>query len=483
MAKEIGRIGQRRYSGVFFEEFLTELRGAKGAEVYTEMSDNDSTVGAILFAIENLMRNCEFTIEPGGNSAKDKEAAEFVQGCMDDMSMTWTDTISEILSFITYGWSYHEIVYKRRMGKTSNPQSSSKFDDGLIGWAKIPIRAQETLFEWKYKEGTDDLIGMEQWYITDCDFGQVVIPIDKALHFVTRSRKANPEGRSILRTAYRDWYFKKRIQEIEGIGIERDLAGFPTLKAPEGMDLWDEDDPDMVNALANAQRIVTSIRRDSREGLVLPDGWELTLLSTGSRRQFDTNQIIERYNKSIATSVLTDFVLLGHESVGSFALADNKTKMFALAVGTYLDIICEVFNNQGIPRLIDMNGDHFKGITEYPYMKHGDIEDANLEKIGAFINQMIGIGALTPDDDLEDYIRQISNLPERKTSVPMEERKGDGSGGNNPPDGKDSEGNPKVNPSAEHNREQYKEKQQEKTPDDLADEKEAEEAKKSLGRK
>ena len=181
MAKEIGRIGQRRYSGVFFEEFLTELRGAKGAEVYTEMSDNDSTVGAILFAIENLMRNCEFTIEPGGNSAKDKEAAEFVQGCMDDMSMTWTDTISEILSFITYGWSYHEIVYKRRMGKTSNPQSSSKFDDGLIGWAKIPIRAQETLFEWKYKEGTDDLIGMEQWYITDCDFGQVVIPIEKAL--------------------------------------------------------------------------------------------------------------------------------------------------------------------------------------------------------------------------------------------------------------------------------------------------------------
>lgn len=480
MAKELGRIGQRRYSGVFFEEFLHELRGAKGAEAYTEMADNDSTIGAILFAIENLMRNCEFTVEPGGNSAKDKEAAEFVQGCMDDMCVTWTDTLSEILSFITYGWSYHEIVYKRRMGKKAGPDSS-KYDDGLIGWKKLPIRSQETLYEWKYEEHTDDLIGMEQMTVTDTDIVQVVIPIDKALHFVTRSRKSNPEGRSILRTAYRDWYFKKRIQEIEGIGIERDLAGFPTLTPPEGLDIWDDEDPEMVAALARAERIVTGIRRDSREGLVKPHGWELELLSTGSRRQFDTNQIIERYNKQIATSVLTDFVLLGHESVGSFALADNKTKMFALAVGTYLDIICEVFNNQGIPRLIDMNGDHFKGITDYPYMKHGDIEDANLEKIGAFLNQMVGSGILTPDDELEDYVRQISNLPERKTSVPVEERKGDESG-TNPPDGKDSEGNPKVNPSAEQNYEQYKEKQKEKTPDDIADEKEAEEAKKSLGR-
>lgn len=473
MPKEIGRIGQRRYSGVFFEEFLPQLRGSKGAEVYTEMADNDSTIGAIMFAIENLMRNCEFTIEPGGNSAKDKEAAEFVQGCMDDMCMTWTDTLSEILSFITYGWSYHEIVYKRRMGKKPGNPDSSKFDDGLIGWKKLPIRSQETLYEWVYKEHTDDLTGMHQMVVTDTDIVDVVIPIEKALHFVTKSHKNNPEGRSILRSAYRDWYFKKRIQEIEGIGIERDLAGFPLLEAPEGYEeLWDEEDQEMRQALDNATQIVTGIRRDTREGLVVPPGWKLSLLSTGSRRQFDTNQIIERYNKQIAISVLTDFVLLGHESVGSFALADNKTKMFALAVGTYLDIICEVFNNQAIPRLIDVNGEHFKGITDYPYMKHGDIEDANLEKIGAFIQQMVGAGTLTPDDELEDYIRQISNLPERKTSVPMEERKGD-----NPQDNET-----KVDPSEETRREQAKEKKKQQDIDDKMDEKEAEEARKSLGR-
>ena len=425
MAKELGRIGQRRYGGVFFEEFLYELRGAKGAEVYTEMADNDSTIGAITFAIENLIRHCDFSVEPAGNTAKDKEAAEFVEGCMDDMCDTWTDTLSEMLSFVIYGWSFHEIVYKRRMGR-KNSNDSSKYDDGLIGWKKLPIRSQETLYEWKYKEHTDDLIGMEQFIMTDTDFDRVIIPIEKALHFRTKSRKNNPEGRSILRTAYRDWYFKKRIQEIEGIGMERDLAGYPVLTGPEDMDLWDDEDDVMKAALTNALNIVTRIRRDTSEGLVLPHGWELTLLSTGSRRQFDTNQIIERYNKAIAMSVLTDFVLMGHESVGSFALSDNKTKMFAMAVGTYLDIICEVFNNQGIPRLIDVNGDHFKGITDYPKMKHGDIEDSDLEKIGTFIEKMVGSGALTPDDELEDYVRKVANLPERQNSLPMEQRLGNG---------------------------------------------------------
>ena len=35
---ELGRIGQRRYGGVIYEEFLPELRGKRGIAVYNEMS-------------------------------------------------------------------------------------------------------------------------------------------------------------------------------------------------------------------------------------------------------------------------------------------------------------------------------------------------------------------------------------------------------------------------------------------------------------
>ena len=429
--KELGRIGQHRYGtngigSIFFEEFLPELRGIRGVHAYTEMADNDATIGAILYAIEMLMRPVDFTIEPASDSAKDKAAAEFVESCMNDMERTWADTLSEILSFMTYGWSYHEIVYKRRSGKNKSPITNSKYEDGLIGWRKLPIRSQDTLEGWEYKDNTDDLIGMTQ--VPPPTFERVTIPIEKALHFRTRSRKDNPEGRSILRTAYRAYYFKKRLEEIEGYGMERDLAGFPVLYAPPDLPIWD-DDLEMKQTLARAEHIVSTIRRDAREGLVLPggeNGWKLELVSSGSRRQFDTNAIIDRYDKRIATSVLADFVMLGQQQVGSFALADNKTKIFALAVGTYLDIICEVFNNQAIPRLIDINGDHFKGITDYPKMVHGDIEDKDLAQFASFLKEMIGAGVIVPDEALEEEVRRVGGLPEKvETKAPKEVQPGE----------------------------------------------------------
>jgi len=412
--KELGRIGQRRYAGIFQEEFLPELRGKRGIETFREMADNDSMVGAVLYAVEALIKQATWRVQAPSESAPDVECAQFLESCLYDMSQTWPDTLSEILSFLTYGWSFHEIVYKRRMGTTGRPETNSVYSDGLIGLRKLAIRSQETLYQWEY-DGEDNLIGMTQ--LPPPDFGLRTIPFEKAVLFRTKSRKNNPEGRSILRSAYRDWYFKKRIQEIEGIGIERDLAGLPVLTAPTGADVW-SDDEDMQATYARASDIVSAIRRDEIDGVVLPGppdetraGWKLELLASTGKRSFDTSQVIERYDNRIAMSMMADFILLGHQAVGSFALSDNKTELFAVALGSYLDIICEAINTQVFPKLIGLNAEHFKGITEVPELVHGDIENADLDKIGTFIERTIRVGAINSDDDLEDYLREISGLP------------------------------------------------------------------------
>jgi hypothetical protein len=188
----------------------------------------------------------------------------------------------------------------------------------------------------------------------------------------------------------------------------------------------------MVTIKNNAEGIVQNIRRDSLEGVVLPNGWELKLLSTGGQRQFDTSAIIERYDSRIAMTVLADFIHMGHQSVGSFALSSNKTKVFSMAVGAYLDMICEVFNNKAIPQLIDMNGDHFSGITDYPYLDHGDVEDVDLAELGDFLQKAIGSGALTPDESIDDYVRQAAGLPERVDEWTPQERTAASTGGTTP---------------------------------------------------
>ena len=405
--KELGRTGLNRWGGHIDEEFLQDLSGMKGIRVYQEMSDNDATVGAILFAIKMLIRQASWSVQPAGAEKKDEEAAEFVQSCLNDMQDTWTNTISEILSFLTYGWSVHEICYKRRMGHKRDPRLDSKYSDGLIGWLKLPIRCQESLYEWEF-DNSDNLTAFIQ--MPAPDYRIIRIPAEKILLFRTESRKGNPQGRSILRTAYRSWYHKKRIEELEGIGIERELAGYPTLQAPEGVDIWA---PENAGLLQMCNDFISNIRRDSMEGLTLPYGWELKLLNTGGARQIDISATITRYDMAIARTVLADFLFLGSGNVGSWALSSDKTALFSVAIGTYLDIICEVFNRTAIPALIDINGGHFNGITDYPTLTHGDIETQDLAALGTFLKDMTGIGLITPDEAIEDYIREQASLPPR----------------------------------------------------------------------
>lgn len=405
---ELGRIGQRRYDGVFFEEFEPRLKGRKGIEVYKEMSLNDEIIGAILFAIEMLIKQSDFYIEAGGDTPADEEARTFIEECISDLNPGWTSTLTEILSFLTYGWSIQEICYKRRLGDTEDKCSTSKYTDGLIGWAKFATRSQDTLDGWIYNEH-DDLIAFRQ--LIPGEMQTRDIPIEKCLHFTTRSQKENPEGQSILRTAYRSWYFKTRIQVIEGIGIERDLAGMPVMKPPVTTNIFSTEDPESNRKREYAQKIISSLRRDELEGVLLPPDWELYLLQSAGSRQFDVGAVIERYDRKIAGSVLADFITLGHEGVGSYALSQNKTTTFYLAISAYLDTITEVINNQAIPRLIRINGEHFKGITDYPRMIHTNVEKRNLEQLSEYVTKLAGIGALTIDSELEKYLRTEADLP------------------------------------------------------------------------
>lgn len=55
------------------------------------------------------------------------------------------------------------------------------------------------------------------------------------------------------------------------------------MTAPEGVDIWDSDDKNMVSARREAGTYVKSIRRDSLEGVVNMKGWKLELLTSGGQ--------------------------------------------------------------------------------------------------------------------------------------------------------------------------------------------------------
>jgi hypothetical protein len=410
----IGTPGLRQYGGYITEEFLKELRAERGVRVYREMADNDPIVGAMLFAITTLVRQCEWTVQAATDDEEGDAGKTFVEEVLDDLDTPWTEVIGEICSMFVYGYAPMEIVWKRRLGqKQTDPARRSSYEDGLIGIRQIALRSQQTIVRWEISPEDGSLQGVVQQPI---ERPQVLIPYEKMLLFRTTAERSNPEGRSILRNAYRPWFFKKRIEEIEGIGLERDLAGLPVARIPG--EYFDQSADAQDKAILQAwQRMVTQVRRDQQEGILIPSDrdssgnrlFEFELLSTGGSRQFDTSKVIDRYNRAIATSVLADFIFLGQQSVGSFALSSDKTALFATALGAFTKSIADTFNRHLLPRLWSLNGLDY---ATMPTLVPADLEKQNLVEVSTFIQTLAQSGAtLFPDRELENHLRKLAGLP------------------------------------------------------------------------
>jgi len=406
--------GLSHAGGVITEEWLRKLRDSRSANrVWREMSDNDPIVGAFIYAIKSLIRQVSWTVNPGGDSDEHESAAEFVRQCMADMSMTWQDFLSEILTMVSYGWSYFEIIYKIRGGIDAKKSTHrSRYDDGALGWRKFQLVGQDTLDRWTI----DPDGGIRGMWQQDPSTGTTeFLPIEKAVLFRTETTKNNPEGRSMLRNAYRSWFFLKRIQEFEAIGVERDLAGYPVLEVPPQVMNKNADGP--TKALrADLEEMVQQIKRDEREGIVIPaekingkeTGYRLRLMSTGGRRPMDVDAIVKRYESRIAMSVLSEFLLLGTDKVGSFALADTKTDLFAVALGAMLDNIAQTVNRFAVTDLMRLNGIS----TElWPEIVHGDIEKPDITQFANYLKTLSDAGFDVLDAETERVAREYGGLP------------------------------------------------------------------------
>jgi hypothetical protein len=413
---ELGATGLKRAAGYIDEEFLPHLKGPKAVKIYREMGDNDPITGAMLFSIQQLLRGVEWTVEPGGKSKADMMAAKLVETCMEDMSSSWDGTMMEVLSCLRYGWSWHEIVYKRRVGPwEKDPTKRSKHTDGLVGWRKMPIRSQETLLRWIFDE-TGDVAAMVQ--MAAPDYQTRILPLDRSLLFRFGHVKNNPEGFSILRTSYRPWYYKKRIEELESVGIERDLAGLPMVTVPTSY-LSAAKGSEQGKMVEGLRKMVRSVRRNEQEGVIFPIEYdqdtkqklfEFTLLNSGGARQHNTDAIIRRYEERQLMTILADFIMVGHQSTGTYNLHVDKTGIFREALNATARNIAEVFNRHAIPRLFAANGWR---LEDFPKIVPSNVDAPDLAQLSQFLTSTAGLGfSWGPDADMEKFLRNAAGLPD-----------------------------------------------------------------------
>lgn len=397
------------------EEFLTLPVGRR---LFTEMRKmvlTDETVGAMMWCITSTLAQVKWTFVPqvdGKDAETDEEAirmAEFANTLLIDMRDTFNDHVEDALAMIWAGFAPCEIVLKRRDGV------SSRFNDKFYGIDHMTLCDPRTVIGWDYN-AKREVAAMRQMGIG----GMATIPMWKLLHYRVTSEMDNPYGRPLLLNAWRVWRLKTKIQDIEAIGIERELVGMPYFKLPLSLintakevkaDGSPTDDALAAQAfLSEVDKVVSSLRFNKSGGLYYPsDPWateedkggntpmfDFGIMTSSGQRAIDTRTPARDYDRAIARVLLFQFLHLGDRSTGSYSLSDDQSSMAYKSLTALVVKIYQEFNRKALPLIWMVNGFDKKFM---PALKAGEISKESLQQIGAWLGGLAKMQAIWDQDE------------------------------------------------------------------------------------
>jgi hypothetical protein len=240
------------------------------------------------------------------------------------------------------------------------------------------------------------------------------IPIDKTILYRTTRRRNAPTGRALLRSAYRSWYFKRRLEEVEGIGAERDLTGIPKIRVPARV-MNGTDDASKA-ALNDWVRVGEGLRQDETAYVLIPSErdeqgnplYDVELMGAPGQKTINLSDPINRHATGIAQSILADVITVGHEATGSYSLAATKADLFDAGLQALADGIADTFTRYAIHRLADLNGFN---PDLWPTMKAGSVGRLTLGEIATYVKDLAGGAVILDTPELREYLSTKAGLP------------------------------------------------------------------------
>ena len=426
---ETGFTGLLTLSGQVMEECSHELRWPEAIDTYKRMA-KDGAIAPALELVEMMIARVPWTVKiPEGYEEQLKDKANFVRQCMEDMDEDFQSFIKQVVSYNRYGFSVHEKVFRYRL-----KDKGSKYNDGLIGIKKLPIRSQDSIEGWYWKNNGRELAGCVQRVIptqsldvTGWDFVSLTsdttlptlkkIPRKKFLHFRNNPLKNSPTGTSPLNGAWQAWKYKQAYQESEAIAVAQDSNGFKVLYIPPEY-MTTAASADKKEAFEEYKKILSNMHQAKQSGVILPllvdqDGnkmFELKFESITGQKSYDTNAIINRYTSEILTALFADFLSLGSNGSGSFSLAESKISVVEMAIQSKLDEIKSQLNHDLIPQLFALNG---WDTDVLPVLDYGSVGTESLDELGKFIQRVSATGNLPKVPEVINWIMKAADIPYR----------------------------------------------------------------------
>lgn len=387
--KELGFVSPSPFTSWTREEWNPKLRDKLGLREYYKMKRQDGIVRGALRLVKTPIEAGRWFIQPASQSRKDIEVAEFVfKNLFKDLNVTWSTLLSDILLMCEYGYMAFEKVWKLN-GK------------GQVVLQKLAPRHPLDIREWEYDQhGGPDAIVMETTEMTGFDYIPTRIPIRKLAVFALEPEAGDLRGISLLRSAYKHYFYKDTLYKIDAIQKERHGIGVPVIKLPPGFSAADK---------ALADQLGRNLRTNERAHVVLPPMWEL-LFAALEGQPVDCIKSIDHHNMQIMANILAPF--LEDSSVDP-----KSTDMFLKSTRYIGQYIVDIFNKHIIPELVDYNFNIGED-REYPQINVRRVgEQEDLRTMSFTLRNLVGAGIITADDKLEEFMRVELDLPVQDPST------------------------------------------------------------------
>ena len=428
---ESGFTGLTVLGGQILEECSHELRWPECINTYKRMA-KDGAIAPALELVEMMIARVPWTVTiPEGYEDELKDKANFVRQCMNDMDHSWQSFIKQAVSFNRYGFCVNEKVYRYR-----TKEKGSKYNDGLIGIKKLPIRSQDSVSDWVFKNKGRELAGLNQEVILPSNSGQngyeyietnytigdekvnkKFIPRKKFLLFRNNPLKDSPSGTSSLNGAWQAWKYKQSYQEAEALATAHDANGFKVLYLPPQYMTADASDENKQIYEAY-QTMLKQASRGELTSFILPlirdeNGnkmFEFDIKSVTGQKNYNINEIIGRYTQEILTALFADFLSLGSSGSGSFSLAEAKVSIVEMAIQAKLDEIKDQLNHDLLPQLFSLNG---WSLDVMPIITYGEISKPSLDEVSKWIQRVSATGNLPKNREVINWVLATADIPYR----------------------------------------------------------------------
>jgi hypothetical protein len=365
--------------------------------VYAEMTNSDAAVDISLRAAKTPVMGADFFVQPFDEQQINLDIAEFVEfNLLKGTNSPFLLILDDILRMLEFGFSAIEKVWEVREWAPSRQMANRRNYTML---KKLSARPTPTVKEIQYDDNGGPVQIIQSAIRKDGKPEDVTIPIEKLILFSNNKQGGNLEGRSVLRTAYRPWYFKSNLYNIDGIQKERHGMGFPIIHLPPGA---------KDSEISAAQELIRNVRTNEFGGAALKYGWLLEFADIKGQ-PVDVMKSIEHHNGMILLNTMTQFLILGLEGTGGGRATSGALQdMFNKSLRYVGNLICDAFNLYCIPYLVGYN---FQ-TDRFPRLRVRNIgETKDLQQWASAISNLAAQQVITPDIETEQWVRTIIDAP------------------------------------------------------------------------